>query len=266
MIVQIVRGFVEVGSPTPARLMMGLVLSAGILAVGLGLAAQGEEADANGIGVRRTTCLPSAQVWLPMARRADLPVLGFRRLDKLACSRQAERPDIDERLSSRSPLSSSYMAYDALAAWRLDLSAPYSAAPQAAIVPQSYFAANANLKLACVGDWAFAVQPYFNQNICANYYGGAPKPSYYDWKLGQPYPDSPDAQYVAKLMRTGQFDALLVSEHSVAQRQNLRLLPVWTGYCLVRSFEGKMIWKDYFSLPDDLIVFEKCATSLPGAQ
>jgi hypothetical protein len=129
---------------------------------------------------------------------------------------------------------------------------------------QRYFAAHANLKLGCAGG-PFAVQPYFHQNICANYYGGAPKPSYYDWKVGQAYPINPDAQYLAKLMQTGQFDAFLISDQTL-RRQESEAVARLAGYCLIGSFEGKMIWKDYFTFPDDLSVFEKCSKSLPGAQ
>jgi hypothetical protein len=152
--------------------------------------------------------------------------------------------------------------YDALAAWRTDLSAPYSAGPEAAKFLQTSFGANANLKLACVGAGTFAVQPYFHQNVCANYYGGAPKPAYYDWKLGQSCPYIADAPYVAKLMRSGQFDALLVSDQTMPRPESEAVARL-AGYCVIRSFEGRLVWKDHFSYPDDMILYEKCGTPGP---
>ncbi len=260
---QIVRGFVEVGSPTPNRLTMPVVLSACILAVGLGLAAKAKK-----LTLMVSVCAASlafqalryASPW-----HAGLIYLSWffgvwiswPALDKLS---SRDRRAIFLTLA----LVFVVHVYDALAAWRLDLRVPYSAAPQAAMFLENYFAANANHKLACAGEWALAVQPYFNQNICANYYGGAPKPSYYDWKLGQPYPHGPNAQYVVELMRAGQFDALLISAQTLMSPE-LEVAAHRTGYCHVRSFEGEIIWKDYFYLPDNLILFEKCSTPLPGA-
>jgi hypothetical protein len=263
VIFQIVRGFVEVGSPNPTRLMMGLVLSAGILALGLGLAAKAKKLTVTILVCGAPLAFQALKAVSPW--HAGLIYLSWvfgvwiswPALNKLSARyRRAVVLTI--------VLIFGVHVYDALAAWRSDLRAPYSAAPQAAMFLKSYLAAKANLKLGCVGTWTFAVQPYFTQNICANYYGGAPKSSYYDWKSGESYPSIPDAQYVAELMRTGQFDALLVND-STLRSQDAEALARLPGYCLVRSFEGKMIWKDYFTYPDDLFVFEKCATRLPSA-
>ncbi len=258
VIFQIVRAFVEVGFPTTASLMMGAVLSGGILAVGLGLAAKAKKLPlaillcGAPLAFQALKAVSSWHAGLIYLSWVFAIWISWPALDKL---RARNRRAVVLTLA----LVFGVHFYDALAAWRSDLRGPYSAAPQAAMFLENYFAANANHKLACVGTWAFAVQPYFNQNICANYYDGAAKPSYYDWKLGQPYPSIPDAQYVAELMRTGQFDALLVND-STLRSQDVEALARLPGYCLLRSFEGKMIWKDYFTYPDDLFVFEKCAT------
>jgi hypothetical protein len=107
------------------------------------------------------------------------------------------------------------------------------------------------------------VQPYFRQNVCANYYGGAPKPSTYDFKIGQPFPTNPNSQNLTELMQTGQFDALLVSDQTLS-RQESEAVARLENYFLVRSFDGDTIWKDHFLGPDDLSVFEKSATFSPG--
>ncbi len=256
--IQTVHAFVEIASPTLPRIMMGLAVSVGILAVGLGLAARAKK-------LRLTTLLCGAPLAFQAFKyfapwHAGLIYLSW--VFGLWISWPALK-ELSVRYRRTVIFTIAFVfafhAYDALAAWRLDMIYPYSAAPQAAKFLQNDFATNANLKLACAGDWAFAVQPYFNQNMCANYYAGAPKPSYFDWKPGQPDLFKPDAQFTTKLMRTGQFDALLVCGFAVPKPEPHDVDPL-ARYCLVRAFEGRMIWKDYFLLPDNLIIFEKCAT------
>jgi hypothetical protein len=276
---QIVRGFVEVPSPTStrqvppvrqqdpnwpvARFMLAVVLSAGILAAGLGLAARAKKLTLTILLCAAPLAFQALKHFSPW--HAGLIYLSW------VFGIWISWPALDKqsiRYRRAVVLTTAFLfavhGYDALAAWRLDLGTPYSAAPQAAMFLRSYFAGNANAKLACVGVGAFAAQPYFNQNVCANYYGGAPRPSSYDFKLGQLCPIRPDAKYMPMLMRTNQFDAFLVSEYAMP-RQETESVARLAGYCLVRSFEGNIIWKDYFYAPDDLIVFEKCAAPLPRA-
>jgi hypothetical protein len=262
-IAQIDRGFVEIGAPTPNRTMMGLLLSAGVLAVGFGLATKAKKLTLSVSLCVAPLAFQAVKYCSPW--HAGLIYLSW--VFGLWIS-WAALNTLSVRFRRGVVLTTAFVfivhGYDAVAAWRLDLSSPYSAAPEAARFLKSYFAAHSNLKLACVGDWAFAVQPYFKQNICANYYGGAPKPSYYDWKLGQPYPDRPDARYVAQLMGTGQFDALLVCGFALRVGDSEAVRRV-ANYSLVRSFQGAIIWKDYFWQTNDLLIFEKCHTSLPSA-
>ena len=261
-IIQIDRAFVEIGSPISIRSMLPLVFSAGILAVGLGLAAKAKKLTLTILLCGAPFAFQALQYASPY--HAGLIYLSWvfgvwiswPALNKLNAR---YRRDVVLAIA----LVFVVHVYDALAAWRSDLNGPYSAAPQAAMFLKNYFADNANHKLACAGAFAFAVQPYFGQNVCANYYGGAPKPSYYEHRLGQPHP-WPNAQYVGKLMRTGQFDAFLVSAQT-SRSPEYELVALQAGYCRVRSFEGKAFWKDYFNILDDLIFFEKCATPLPGA-
>ena len=262
-IAQTVRAFVEVGSPFSIKWMMPLVLSAGILAVGLGLAAKAKK-------LTLTILLCGAPLAFQALKYASPWHAGLIYLSWVfgvwiswpALNKLSARYRRDVVLTIAFVFA--LHGYGALAAWRLDLSRPYSAGPQAAMFLKNYFAGNPNLKLACAGFEAFAVQPYFGQNVCANYYGGAPKPSYYDWKLGQPCLYKSNAQYVAKLMRTGQFDVLLVSARTLRSPE-FELAAHESGYCRVRSFEGETVWKDYIYIQDDLIVFEKCAALLPRA-
>jgi hypothetical protein len=260
---QIVRAFVEIGSPISIGPMMPLMLSAGILAGGLGLAARAKK-------LTLTILVCGAPLAFQALRYASPWHAGLIYLSWVF-GVWISWPAL-YKLSVRNQRNVVLMialvfivhVYDALAAWRSDLKGPYSAAPQAAKFLKNYFAANPDHRLACAGEWALAVQPYFNQNICANYYDGAPKPSYYDWKLGQTYTYRPNGQYVGKLMRTGQFDAFLVSAQTLVSPQYELVAHQW-GYCRVGSFEGEIIWKDYFYILDDLLVFEKCATPLPRA-
>ena len=257
---QIARAFVEFGPPIDNGFTMPIVLSAGILAVGLGLAAKAKKL-ALMIFVCGAPLAFQAVKYSPWL--AGLIYLSWvfgvwiswPALSKLSAR---YRRAVVLMVASLFVLH----AYDALAAWRLDLSHPYSAGPQAAMFLKNSFAANPNLKLAFVGYEAIAVQPYFNQNVFANYYGGAPKPSYYDWKLGQPCPYRSNAQYVAELMRTGEFDSVLVSERSLVSPE-YEPVARQAGYFQVRSFEGERVWKDDIYFLDDLLVFEKCATPLP---
>jgi hypothetical protein len=259
-ITQIVRAFVEVGPPIATGLTMPIVLSAGILAAGLALAAKAKKLTLT-ILVCAAPLAFQALKYSPW--HAGLIYLSWVFgvwISWPALSKLSPRYRRDVVLTIA--LLFVLHGYDALAAWRLDLSHPYSAGPQAAMFLKNYFAANPNLKLGFVGYEAFAVQPYFNQNVFANYYGGAPKPSYFDWKLGQPCPYRSNAQYVAKLMRTGQFDVVLVSAQTLLSPE-YEVVAHQAGYCHVRSFEGDRVWKDHIFFMDDQLVFEKCATPLP---
>ena len=260
---QISRGFVEFGPATPNKMMIGFLLSVGALAVGFRLAAKGKK-----LALSISLCaVPLAFQALKYCSPWHAGLIYLSWVFGLWVS-WATFDDLRVRFQRVVVLTIAFVfvvqGYDALAAWRLDLSNSYSAAPEAAKFLRSYFALHSDVKLACVGDWAFAVQPYFKQNICANYYGGAPKPSYYDWKLGDPYPDRPDAHYVAKLMETGEFDALLVCGFALRDRASEVVIP-GVDYSLVRSFQGTTIWKDYFGFTDDLFLFEKRRTSLASA-
>jgi hypothetical protein len=262
VIVQIVRAFVEFRSPTAIRMMMAAGLSTIVLAVGFGLAARAKK-----LTLAVSVCAaPLAFQALKhfSAYHAGLIYLSW------VFGIWISWPALS-KLSVRSRravvLTTAFVflvhGYDTLAAWRTDLSAPYSAGPQAARFLQRYFNANANLKLACVGVGTFAVQPYFSQNVCANYFGGAPKPSYYIWKLGLPCPYIADAAYLAQLMRSGQFDALLVSDQTLPRAES-EAVAREAGYCAIRSFEGRVIWKDSFAYPDDMILFENCKRPFSG--
>jgi hypothetical protein len=262
-IFQIERAFVEIGSPISVRSTLPLVLSVAILAVGLGLTAKAKKLTLTILLCGLPLAFQALQYASPW--HAGLIYLSWvfgiwiswPALSKLSAR---HRRDIVLTIA----LLFVVHVYDALAAWRSDLKGPYSAGPQAAMFLKNYFAAHANLKLACAGSFAFTVQPYFNHNVCANYFDGAPKPAYYEHRAGQPYPYKPSPQYVGKLMQTGQFDAFLVSAQTLVSPE-YELVAHQAGYCRVRSFEGKTFWKDSFYFLDDLLVFEKCATPLPRA-
>jgi hypothetical protein len=261
---QIVRGFMEVGPPISTRLTMPVVISVGILIVGLGLAAKAKK-------LTLTILVCGAPLAFQALKHAEPWHAGLIYLSWVfgiwiswpVLNKLSPRYRRDVVLTIA--LLFVVHVYDALAAWRADWRDPYSPAPQAAMFLKDYFAAHANHKLACtrVVD-AFAVQPYFKQNICANYYGGTPELSYYDFKSGQPIPIDSDPQYVTDLMRTGRFDALLVPTHSL-RAPEYDVVARQAGYCCVRSFAGEMVWKDYDYFLNDLLVFERCAAPLPGA-
>jgi hypothetical protein len=147
--------------------------------------------------------------------------------------------------------------YDGLAAWMLDFRYPYSAAPAAGAELEQQLRAGPHLRLACVGFGAFAVQPYFNHNICDNYYGGRPKPAFYDLKEGDSTPLMPKPEYLRSLMESRQFDLVLVSDLTITSAE-AEIAAKSNGYCSARYFNGRMIWKDSFTQNDGLTIFRKC--------
>ena len=262
IVVQIVRAFVEFPVPTPARMMISTILSAGIVLVGFSLAARAKKlllaisvcaAPLAFEAVKHFSAYHAGLIylswvfgiWISWPRVAGLSV-RFRRTVIITTA-----------------LIFAIHAYDTLAAWRTELNAPYSAGPQAAEFLQSHFGTSPNPKLACVGVGTFSVQPYFSHNICANYFGGAPKPAYYIWKLGLACPYIASEPYLEQLMRSGQYDVLLVSDQTLSGIKSQAVAHA-TGYCAIRSFEGRIIWKDSFAYPDDMILFEKCGTEIPA--
>ena len=69
--------------------------------------------------------------------------------------------------------------------------------------------------IAVAGFKAMAVQPYFSANIFANYYGGAPQPSYIVWKRGEAWrPFAALAE--ARAAVAGGYDLLLLSTNGIA--------------------------------------------------
>ncbi len=260
LVVQIVRAFVEFPATTPARMMIALLLSAGVVAIGFSLAARAKK-----LLLAISVCAaPLAFEAFKhfSAYHAGLIYLSW--VFGLWISWPAVAT-LSVRFRRSVIIATAFIfaihAYDTLAAWRTDLTAPYSAGPQAAEFLKSHFGQGPALKLACVGVGTFAVQPYFTHNICANYFEGAPKPAYYIWKLGMACPYIADEPYLDRLMRSGQYDALLVSDQTLPQTKSQAVAQA-AGYCVVRSFDGRVIWKDSFAYPDDMILFEKCGAGI----
>lgn len=150
--------------------------------------------------------------------------------------------------------------YCAVVALGLSFNSPYSAAPVAAAKLHGYFR-DKNVSSACLGLKALAVEPYFDRNICGNYYSGSPRPSYYDWKRDQPYSPVPDVQTLNRLMSSGQFNLYLVSDMSI-RLEDAEAVGRKQGYCISDSFPGHLIWKDDFYENDGLIIFRRCRPSL----
>lgn len=151
----------------------------------------------------------------------------------------------------------SLQLYDGLAAWMLDIRYPYSSAPAAAAKLHQYLQTDPHPKLACVGYEAFTVQPYFDQNVCDNYYGGGAKPAFYDLKKGDPMPYIPRADYLRTTIQSQQFALVLVSDFTIT-RQEAGSVADPAGYCSLGYFDGRMIWKDSFTQNDGLTIFRKC--------
>jgi len=152
----------------------------------------------------------------------------------------------------------SLQLYDSLAAWTLDFRYPYSSAPAAAAKLHQFFQTGQHLTLACVGYEAFTIQPYFDHNVCDNYYGGQAKPAFYDLKKDDPTPYIPHTDYLKATMQSRQFDIVLVSDFTIT-RQEAGEAADLAGYCSAGYFDGKMIWKDSFTQNDGLTIFRKCA-------
>jgi hypothetical protein len=151
-----------------------------------------------------------------------------------------------------------------LVAWRNEVNLPYSGSPAAAAALTAYTAHDPNARIASVGFKSFGVQPWFSHNLFANYFDGAAKPGYYEWRRGVSYPRHVNLDAWRETARGQKYDLLLLSTygaedaiaaHSSAARQS--------GYCLVSIYPGGLIWKSYIREADGFALFGRCPQGAP---
>jgi hypothetical protein len=154
-----------------------------------------------------------------------------------------------------------------LVSWRNEFRMPYSSSVQAAQSLGRYSQDHPNPRVAAMGFKAFSVQPWFAHNTFANYYSGAPVPSFYSWRRGVPYPRYVTLDAWQDIIHSQSYDVLLVSTY----RTHGALLKPFVseagrfGYCLTSVFPGAMIWKTYIREEDGLAMFERCGNPPPAS-
>ncbi len=120
-------------------------------------------------------------------------------------------------------------------------------------------------RIAAAGFKAFALQPYFDRNIFADYEGGAPKPAYYLWRRGEtPIPGLSEGTW--KALAAKGYDRLLLSSFNVMGWNGPAryiLDARKAGYCPSALFRGAMVWKTYALERDDMMLFDRCAALRP---
>lgn len=144
---------------------------------------------------------------------------------------------------------------ETLESWRRELREPYSSGLRAAELLKG------SVVVGGMGFKAFSVQPWFARNIFANYYRGAPTPSYYDWRAGQKFAKLPDPDRWREMVRSGRYDALVLSTFNPGKApagDDFVAVARESGYCLESLVPGGMIWKGYVLETDDLAVFKRC--------
>ena len=147
--------------------------------------------------------------------------------------------------------------YDSVNAWHLDYKQPYSASRLGAQRLHEYLAQNPRTQVACIGFKTIALQPYFGSNVCANYYNGQPRPSYYDWKKGQIFPPDAKPAYLESVMAVRKFDVVVVSDMTIPPAVSDNIARE-SNYCVLNRIPGDMIWKARLFEPDDLLIYQRC--------
>lgn len=111
-------------------------------------------------------------------------------------------------------------------------------------------------RLAAFGFKAFATQPYASRNQFANYKNGADRPSWLDWRRGEPL--EPFGGNVAwKKVLDARPDAIVASLYGSGDPAPLKPEACKVGYVETHRFHGTMIWRGSFLEDDSLSIFER---------
>ena len=147
----------------------------------------------------------------------------------------------------------------AAAATLRDIREPYSAGPAAAQVlaalrqPQDGAIAAAGIK-------TFAVQPWFETNVFANYQEGAASPAYYTWRTGEDFKTFATLDRWHATANSGRYGVLLLSLDFMSADEIDRYVGVarGAGFCKSAELPGNLIWKSYARESDAMLVFTRC--------
>jgi hypothetical protein len=139
----------------------------------------------------------------------------------------------------------------------------YSSSRRAAGAIAQWRADHPGGRIAALGSWAFAAQPYFTRNIFANYHGGAPQPAYLIWSRSEPWQPTmrPDDWALALAARP---DLILVSLKRIGPGPWASFSPCPEGYRPVQVFSAEPWWRGRRYADDDLVLLERRPT-IPGS-
>jgi hypothetical protein len=145
--------------------------------------------------------------------------------------------------------------YTLMAGWR-DLNESNSAGPAAARL----LASRRDRGIAAGGFKTFAIQPWFDRNIFANYHDGAEQPAYLRWRADETFHTNRSLELWRQTAASGRIDTLVLSTSSIPPA----VIPDYVrdtmaaGFCEPVAVPGAVIWKSYVYEPDDLLIFYRC--------
>ena len=168
-------------------------------------------------------------------------------------------PALRRQVAASTALILGYSCCMSGAALARDYLRPYSGGRAAAAALR---AGGAPGPIAAFGFKSFAVQPYFDRNVFADYAGGAGRPSFYSWRRIESFAFYPQEADWLRLSAEPRIGALLLPTETL----DPPVLQRWTagaaanGFCLSRRFPGALIWKSYAREDDSLLLFTRQCT------
>ena len=136
-----------------------------------------------------------------------------------------------------------------------DLRHDYSSGQRAAAAIGQWRQEHPGGRIAGIGPWAFAVQPWFPGNIFADYHAGAARPSYLIWSKDEPWQTTVLPADWARVL-AARPDLILVSVARIGPG-------VWAevrcpdGYRPLQSFTASPWWRGRRYGDDDLVLLER---------
>ena len=153
--------------------------------------------------------------------------------------------------------------YTANAAVR-EIREPYSAGPAAARVLAPLRQQGA--VIAAAGVKTFAVQPWFDTNLFANYRNGAPHMAHYVFRSDETFrPWVTLESWRETTNNNSTYNVLLLSNYEVSPHMRERFAATArdAGYCEMAEVPGGLIWKSYVRERDGILIFTRCAGAQP---
>lgn len=141
-----------------------------------------------------------------------------------------------------------------------DLSHSYAGGPEAARAVAEWRKAHPDGTVAAAGFKAFTIQPYFPQNVFANYNHGAPRPAYVSWKRGEAWsPDDTPGEALRAF--AGGYDLVVVPSGKLKLEEVAQILQGARshGYRSIRLARGHIVWKRFEREDNGLVLFERIA-------